>query len=328
MRVVVTGGAGFIGSHLVHALLEAPWVHRVAVVDDMSTGRRDNLADLDVELHEASILNGVALDEVCRGADAIVHLAARASVPRSLENPFLTHTVNATGTLGVLEAARRVGHPHVIVASSSSVYGDTPVLPKSEDLPCEPRSPYAASKVATEAYARAHAAAFDLPVLVLRFFNVFGPRQPAGHAYAAVVPAFVSAAIGGRDVPVHGDGSQTRDFTYVTSVVRVLVAAMRRRVVHEGAVNCAFGTRRSLRDVLADLEEVVGHPLPVRSLPSRPGDVRDSQAETTRLRALFPEVVPVPFTVGLQETVAWMRQGEGPWAPPPDASRAREAVGA
>ncbi len=306
MRIVVTGGAGFIGSRLTRSLLDAPWVHHVSVVDDLSTGTRENLAGLDVDFREQSILNSVALDDVCRGADAIVHLAARPSVPRSIENPFLTHTVNATGTLAVLEAARRAGRPHVIVASSSSVYGNSPVLPKHEGLPAAPLSPYAASKLAAEAYARAHAAAFDLPVLVLRFFNVFGPGQPAGHAYAAVVPAFVAAALEGRPVPLHGDGSQTRDFTYVGSVVRIMLAALRRGVVHGGPVNCAFGTRRTLLEVIGDLEDVLGRHLAVAPLPPRVGDVRHSQADTARLHGLVPEVEPVPFRMGLQDTVAWM----------------------
>lgn len=317
MRVVVTGGAGFIGSRLTRALREAPWVHHVTVVDDLSTGTRENLAGLDVDLHEHSILNAVALDDVCRGADAIVHLAARPSVPRSIENPFLTHTVNATGTLAVLESARRAGRPQVIVASSSSVYGNSPVMPKHEGLPASPLSPYAASKLAAEAYARAHAAAFDLPVLVLRFFNVFGPGQPAGHAYAAVVPAFVAAALEGRPVPLHGDGSQTRDFTYVGTVVRVLLAALRRGVVHEGPVNCAFGSRRSLREVIRHLEDVLGRDVAVASLPPRVGDVRHSQADATRLHELFPEVDAVPFPLGLRDTVAWMQEQVLVGAAPP-----------
>lgn len=304
MKVVVTGGAGFIGGNLVRALAgEAA----VTVVDDLSSGSRENLAGVDCELVEASILDERPLDRACAGADAIVHLAARPSVPRSIKDPVASHDANATGTVRVLEAARRAGNVHTIVASSSSVYGDNPVLPKHEGLAPAPRSPYAASKLATEAYALGYAASFDLPVLAFRFFNVFGPLQPAGHAYAAVIPAFVSAAVEGRPLPVHGDGKQTRDFTYVGSVIGVIADAVRRRATSTGPVNLAFGSRRTLLDVIEELEAILGRTLPVEHTAPRPGDVRDSQADQTRLRELFPDVAPVAFTDGLAATVDWFR---------------------
>ena len=309
MKVVVTGGAGFIGGNLVRALAGAPEVTGVTVVDDLSTGSRANLEGLDFELIEASILDEQALADAFAGAGAAVHLAARPSVPRSLKDPVATHDANATGTVRVLEAARRAGGVHTVVASSSSVYGDNPTLPKHEDLPTAPRSPYAASKLATEAYALGYQTSFDLPVLAFRFFNVFGPLQPAGHAYAAVIPAFVSAAVAGRPLPVHGDGKQTRDFTYVGSVTGVIVDAVRRRVTSPGPVNLAFGSRRTLLDVISELEEVLGHPVEVEHTAPRPGDVRDSQADQTRLRSLFPDVVPVDFAEGLRATVDWFTAG-------------------
>jgi len=314
-RVVVTGGAGFIGANLCRALRQVPGIEEVVVVDDFSTGRADNLAGVDgIEVVEGSILDPDLLDRALAGAGAVVHLAARASVPRSLEDPLATHEANATGTLRVLEAARHAGGPLVIVASSSSVYGSNRVLPAREDLTPAPLSPYAASKLAAEAYALAHSRSFGLPVLVFRFFNVFGPLQRAGHAYAAVVPAFVSAALGGEPLPVHGDGGQTRDFTYVGSVVRVLVEAVRAGAGAPGPVNLAFGGRSSLLEVIAALEAVLGTPLQRHHGPVRPGDVRDSQADQTLLRAMFPGIDPVPLEEGLRATVDWFRESLG--APP------------
>ncbi|MGA2522368.1 MAG: NAD-dependent epimerase/dehydratase family protein [Acidimicrobiales bacterium] len=308
-RVVVTGGAGFIGANLCASLARTPGVERVVVVDDLSTGHRDNLTGIDgVDLVKGSILDEDLLARAFQGAGAVVHLAARASVPRSIEDPVATHEANATGTLRVLEAARQAGGLHVVVASSSSVYGANRTLPASEDLPPRPLSPYAASKLATEAYALSYATSFGLPVLVFRFFNVFGPLQRAGHAYAAVVPAFVSAALDNRALPVHGDGGQTRDFTYVGSVVGVLSDALARTVTAPGPVNLAFGGRHSLLELAETLESVVGRSLVLDHGPVRAGDVRDSQADQTRLRALFPDQVPVALDEGLRHTVAWFER--------------------
>jgi UDP-glucose 4-epimerase len=305
---VVTGGAGFIGANLCRALAARSAVDRILVVDDLSTGYADNLGGVaGVELVEGSILDVELLGRVMPGADAVVHLAARPSVPRSLEDPVATHEANATGTLRVLEAARHAGGPHVVVASSSSVYGGNRSLPASEDLAPLPLSPYAASKLATEGYALSYGRSFGLPVLVFRFFNVFGPLQRAGHAYAAVVPAFVAAALAGEALPVHGDGEQTRDFTFVGSVVSVVVDALDRGVTAPGPVNLAFGGRASLLELATTLEEVIGRPLPRAHGPARAGDVRDSQADQSRLRALFPGVEPDSLVDGLRATVDWFR---------------------
>ncbi len=244
MNVLVTGGAGFIGSHVCRTLRGSGTAGRLVVLDDLSTGAASNLADLDVELVEGTILDETLVSRLVGEADAVVHLAAVPAVARSLKDPRASHEANATGTLVVLEAAR--GHGvHTIVASSSSVYGRGVTLPTREDHPTRPVSPYAASKLATESYALAYARSFGLPVLVFRFFNVFGPLQRADHAYAAVIPAFVSAALAGRPLTIHGDGRQTRDFTYVGDVTAVIADALGRTVTADTPVNLAFGSRTS-----------------------------------------------------------------------------------
>lgn len=304
MRVVVTGGAGFIGANLVRDLLANARVD-VVVVDDLSTGSTDNLIGVEVDLRVGSILDRELLSDACAGADAIVHLAARGLVPRSIADPEATDEANVRGTLSVLQTARAVGSPHVIVASSSSIYGRNPVLPRHEDLSPDPLSPYAASKLATEAYARAWAASFGLPVTTFRFFNVFGPMQAVGHDYAAVVPAFVDAALRGVPLPVDGDGTQTRDFTFVDDVTRVLTRTVVERVLAPEPVNLAFGTRRSLLDLIAALSAALGERLEVAHGPRRPGDTDHSQADRTRTEGLFPGLVPTPFVRAMAQTVEW-----------------------
>ncbi len=305
-RVVLTGGAGFIGANLARTLTATSWVGDVRVIDDLSTGNLANLDALPVRFLEGSILDTELLDEAFAGASAVVHLGAVPSVPRSVAEPLRSHEANATGTVKVLDAARRAGSPHVIIASSSSVYGANPKLPKSEDMRTAPLSPYAVSKLAAESYALAYAACYGLDVLPFRFFNVFGPLQPPDHAYAAVVPAFVSAALSGRPLRVFGDGFQTRDFTYVDTVVNTIVDAIARRVTSDEPVNLAFGTRTTLLELIAELENVLDRPLDVQHEPPRPGDVRDSQADNARLRALFPDITPVSLGEGLRRTADWM----------------------
>ena len=307
MRVLVTGGAGFIGSNLSRLLLERG--HSVAVLDDLSTGLLSNLSSMPIDLVEGSILDPVALASAAAGAASIVHLAARPSVPRSIADPVASHEANASGTLRVLEAARATGSPQVIVASSSSVYGANPALPKHEQLATRPLSPYAASKLATESYALAYQHSFGIPTLALRFFNVFGPGQLAGHAYAAVIPAFVHAALAGEPLTVHGDGTQTRDFTYVGSVCRVIADAVERRVSCPEPVNLAFGSRVSLLTVIEHIEQMVGRPLERNHVATRAGDVPHSQADAALLHSLFPQLEPVPFAEGLRATIDWFRTG-------------------
>ena len=305
-RLVVTGGAGFIGANLVRSLTTLPWVEDVVILDDLSTGNVENLDGVPARLVEGSILDARLLERTFDRASAVVHLAAIPSVPRSVADPVRSHEANVTGTLRVLEAARRTGRPHVIVASSSSVYGANPQLPKREDMRPMPMSPYGASKLAAEGYVRAYAESYGLDVLPFRFFNVFGPLQPPTHDYAAVVPAFISAALQGRPLPVFGDGLQTRDFTFVETVVNTIVNAIARRISSSDPVNLAFGSRISVRELIAELEQVMQRGLPVEFHDPRPGDVRDSQADTTRLRMLFPDITPVALADGLRATTAWM----------------------
>jgi UDP-glucose 4-epimerase len=303
VKVVVTGGAGFIGANLCKELRRRG--AEVTVIDDLSSGRIDNLSDLDVDLLVGSILDTELLTQACEGAHSIVHLAAVPSVPRSMIDPLRSHEVNATGTLYVAQAARQAG-AHLVVASSSSVYGRNPVQPKSEDMQTMPASPYAASKLATEGYARAYQESFGVPTTVFRFFNVFGPLQAADHAYAAVIPSFIAAALRGEAVTVHGDGEQSRDFTYVATVADVLARTALDRLTSPGPVNLAWGTSTTLNELIAMLSEILGTPVVATHGPDRAGDVRHSQAANARLRAMFPDLVQVPLTEALTATVEWM----------------------
>jgi UDP-glucose 4-epimerase len=307
MRVLVTGGAGFIGANACRALAAHPGVDRIFALDDLSTGYRANLDGVAVELVEGSILDRPLLTSLVAGVDAVVHLAARPSVAWSLADPVACHETNATGTLYVLEACRRAG-AYIVAASSCSVYGSPAHLPEHEDLPARPASPYAAGKLAAEGYLLAYRSAFGVPGLALRFFNVYGPHQSAGHAYAAVIPAFVDAALRGQPVRVYGDGQQTRDFTFVGTVAQVLVEGVTRRVVSDTPVNLAYGNRVTLLTLIDRLGSLLDAPLEVEHMPPRVGDVRDSQADHTRLCALFPHVRPLPLEAGLARTVAWYRE--------------------
>ena len=303
-KIAVTGGAGFIGSNLVERLLSKG--HEVTVVDDLSTGLKSNLDLNKITFHELSLTNRDGLAKALNGVDAIVHLGARGSVPRSLKNPIATHDVNATGTLNVLEAARTNG-AQVIFSSSSSVYGRNGQLPKDESMWLSPLTPYAASKLAAEGYVQAYGAAYEVPVTLLRFFNVFGPKQRPDHEYAAVLPKWIWKAMNNEAIDVYGDGSQTRDFTYVRTVLDVIEDAINRGVRTEGAVNLAYGNRISLLTTI-DLLKVHFPDLKVNFLGDRPGDVKNSQNDPVLLKKLFPSVVPTEFEVALNETVNWLKE--------------------
>lgn len=305
MKVLVTGGAGFIGGNLCRYLCSQNWVTSVRVIDDLSSGRLSAIEGLDVDFCEASVLDFGVLAGLASDVDAIVHLAALGSVPRSIADPLATHEANATGTLRVLEAAR-INNAYVTLASSSSVYGANPAIPKVESLQLMPMSPYAVSKMATEQYAMAYAGCYGLDVLPFRFFNVFGPGQLPGHTYAAVIPVFVDSALRGHAVPINGDGEQSRDFTFVGTVVETLAAAVKGRTSCS-PTNLAFGTRTTLNELLRLLETELGHGVQVEYREPRAGDVRHSQADNSLLRTLFPDVAPVALGDGLRATVAWMK---------------------
>lgn len=305
LRTLVTGGAGFVGANLTRHLLDRG--HDVVVLDDLSTGYRSNLDGLPATLHVGSILDTELLAELAANAESIVHLAARGSVSRSVADPARTNEVNVTGTLNVLQAARE-RNVHMIVASSSSVYGANLTLPKREDLVPQPMSPYAVSKLAAESYGVAFANTYGLETLVFRFFNIYGPLQSARHAYAAVIPCFLSALLDGERLQVFGDGMQSRDFTSVWSVVTILADAIERRVTHDRPVNLAFGASTTLLELIERLERLTGLTAAVEHREPRVGDVRASQADNSVLRSLFPQATPQSLDEGLANTIAWFRE--------------------
>lgn len=303
-KVGVTGGAGFIGSNLVSRLIAEG--HEVVVVDDLSTGMLSNVINQNCEFHELSITDFGQLNSAIKDCGTIFHLGARGSVPRSIKNPFATHEVNATGTLNVLEVARESG-AHIIFSSSSSVYGRNLKLPKDESMWLGPITPYAASKLASEAYVQAYSSAYGVPITLLRLFNVFGPRQRPDHEYAAVLPKWIWLAMHNKPIQVFGDGTTSRDFTYVETVLDVAIAAMNEKIKAEGAINLAYGNRISLNDAIGLLRKHFPD-LQVDYLDERPGDVKESQNSPELLNKLFPSVHPKAFEVALSETIAWMRQ--------------------
>ncbi|MEM7286936.1 MAG: NAD-dependent epimerase/dehydratase family protein [Actinomycetota bacterium] len=307
MNVLVTGGAGFIGANLCRHLSRSTGVDAVVALDDLSLGRRSNLDDVDARLIVGSILDPDALATAAEGADAIVHLAALGSVPRSIIDPLGSHEVNASGTLAVLEEARRRNDAHVVLASSSSVYGSIPTLPKHELLATRPLSPYGASKLAAESYALSYQESLGLPVLAFRFFNVYGPLQAADHVYAAVIPRFIDAAMNDRPLEIYGDGTQSRDFTYVDTVCSAITSALLDRVVHPAPVNLAFGEPHSLLEVVEELRHHFPD-LTTEHADPRTGDIKHSDADCSVLNSLLPDVTPRPFVEGLAETVRWFRE--------------------
>ncbi len=307
MKVLITGGAGFIGSNLVAHFNKHFPASDVRVIDDLSTGRVENLDGLEVDFIHGTILDPDLLATATEGVDSVIHLAAIGSVPRSVLAPWPSHEANATGTLNILEAARSALVPQVIVASSSSVYGSNPVMPKSEFDWTRPMSPYAVTKLATEGYALAYGYSYGMKTLAFRFFNVFGPGQPADHDYAAVIPRFLDAALAGRALTVHGDGLQSRDFTFVETVCATLADAVQRGLGSSHPINLAFGTSTTLLDLIAQIELALGMSLPVEHASTRVGDVRASQSDGLRLRELFPSIQPTELSEGLDKTIAWFK---------------------
>lgn len=302
-KVGVTGGAGFIGSNLSERLVSSGY--EVVIVDDLSTGLLANIDKKKTTFNQISIEDPKALSFALRDCEAIFHLAARGSVPRSIVNPVATNEVNSTGTLNVLEVARASG-AHVIFSSSSSVYGRNTELPKDESMWLGPMTPYAASKLAAESYIQAYASSYGVQTTLLRFFNVFGPRQRPDHEYAAVLPKWIWLAMNEKPIEVFGDGTTTRDFTYVDTVVDVAISALENNILTEGAVNVAFGNKISLNMVIGLLRKQFPN-LEVTFKESRLGDVKESQNDPKLLKSLFPEVSPKSFEEAFSESIKWLK---------------------
>lgn len=305
---LVTGGAGFIGSHLVHELVARGG--QVRVLDDLSTGRRSNLQDIlsRIELVEGSLTDPVTVERAVEGATFVLHQAARPSVMRSIQNPLGTHEVNVTGTLNLLIAARRANVSRLVYASSSSVYGDTPTLPKEEWMIPEPKSPYAVSKLSGEFYCRMFYKTYGVETVSLRYFNVFGPRQDPSSEYAAVIPRFITAMLGGERPTIFGDGKQSRDFTYVQDVVEANLRALEAPMTPGAAINVACGQRHTLLELLALLNNILGTDCEPILAAARQGDVRHSQAATQLALELLGFEPRVSFHEGLERTVEWFKR--------------------
>ncbi|MFH1414733.1 MAG: SDR family oxidoreductase [Elusimicrobiota bacterium] len=302
-RYLVTGGAGFIGSNIVDELLKQG--KEVVVVDNFITGFRENLEHVkgDIELVEGDIRDPGLMQDICKRCDYVLHQAALRSVPRSVDDPASTNDVNITGTLNLLIAARDNGVKRVVYASSSSAYGDTPALPKVETQRPLPISPYAVSKLTGEHYCRAFSRTFGLETVSLRYFNVFGPRQSPESKYAAVIPIFIKQATQDKPLTIHGDGEQSRDFTYVKNVANANILAAKAENVSGQLFNIACNNRYSVLDVANEILKNLGKEVPFEHQPSRAGDVRHTQADISKAQGLLGYKVEVDFKEGMKKTV-------------------------
>ena len=302
MRVLVTGGGGFIGSHLVERLVRDG--HDVRVLDNFATGRRENLLDLDgeFELVEGDLQSYERAHTAVRGCEAVLHQAALPSVPRSIQDPLTSNASNVIGTLNILLAARDSGVKRVVYASSSSVYGQNASLPKREDMPTEPIAPYAVAKLAGEGYCRSFSSVYGIETVALRYFNVFGPRQDPLSQYAAVIPNFIGAFLRAEPPQVFGDGSQSRDFTYIDNVVEANLLAIDADDVVGETFNIACGEQIALNRMLADLRSLSGRELEAVYEEFRPGDIRHSLADITHAQQKLGYAPSVDFSDGLRRT--------------------------
>jgi nucleoside-diphosphate-sugar epimerase len=301
---LVTGGAGFIGSHIVETLLGRS--EGIRVLDNLSTGRWENVAPFldQIEFIEGDLRDEGAVRRAAEGIDYVLHQAAIPSVARSVEDPISSETANVVGTLNLLLAARDAGVRRVVFASSSAIYGDSPTLPKVETMPPRPKSPYAISKLAGEYHCQVFAELHGLETVSLRYFNVFGPRQDPSSEYSAVIPKFITAMLGGESPTIYGDGTQSRDFTHVSNVVATNLLATTAPDMAGRVFNVAVGSRYTLLELVAMLNEILGtHIQPVFS-PARPGDVKHSQADINLIRGCGYQV-QLDFRAGLQKTVEW-----------------------
>jgi len=305
VKVLITGGAGFIGTNLTLGLLNSGF--EVKILDDLSTGLKQNISK-DAEFVNASILDTGQINGAIEDCEVVVHLGARGSVPRSIKDPIATHDVNSTGTLNILEAVRAT-NSHYIFSSSSSVYGSNMILPKNESMVLRPITPYAASKMSGEGLSLAYAKTYKLPVSTFRFFNIFGPWQRPDHEYAAVLPKWISKCMSGDEIEIFGDGEQTRDFTYVGTVVNVLIDCISKKVTHPEPVNLAYGNNISLNQVVELLEKSFPD-FKVKYLPQRNGDVLHSKNDPKLVQSLYPNVSVEKFETSLQETINWFKKSK------------------
>ncbi|MDQ3958343.1 MAG: SDR family oxidoreductase [Actinomycetota bacterium] len=313
MKTLVTGGAGFIGSALVRGLLDAG--ASVTVLDDLSTGKTENLSEIEDEVRivRGDVRDAELVPQLLEGAEVAYHLAALPSVARSVADPLTTNSVNVDGTLNVLTAARDAGVRRVVFASSSSVYGDTPTLPKHEGMPQSPLSPYAVSKLTGESYCKAFARVYGLETVALRFFNVFGPRQDPNSQYAAVVPRFVTRMLAGESPQVFGDGTQSRDFTFVSNVVGACMGAAEAGAEASGeAMNVGCGDRTTLLDLIGAINSLLGTAIEPEFLEPRQGDVRHSLASIEKAQKLIAYEPAVELSEGLEKVVRWYSERTQP----------------
>jgi nucleoside-diphosphate-sugar epimerase len=301
---LVTGGAGFIGSHLCEELLRRG--HQVRVSDDLSTGKRGNLQK-GVEFVEGDLADLATARRVVEGCHYVLHQAAIPSVPRSVKDPLTSHRANVDATVNMLIAARDAGVKRLVFAGSSSAYGDTPTLPKREDMPNGPLSPYALQKVIGEQYLQMFTKLYGLETVTIRYFNVFGPRQDPSSPYSGVISVFATALLDGRSPKIYGDGEQTRDFTYVANVVDGVLRACEAPGVSGEIINVATGGRISLNQLFRTMRELIGGSIEPSYSDPRPGDVRDSQADISKARRLLGYEPTVSFEEGLRRTVEWYR---------------------
>ncbi|HTB59430.1 MAG TPA: SDR family oxidoreductase [Polyangia bacterium] len=306
---LVTGGAGFIGSSLARALIARG--DRVRVIDNFSSGKRENLADIadGVELVEGDILDDRALARAVEGVELVFHEAAIPSVPKSMAEPLENHAANATGTLRVLEQARRAGIRRLVYAASSAAYGDDPQLPKIETMPPAPISPYGGSKLAGEQYAQIYARAYGVETVCLRYFNVFGPRQDPASEYAAVIPKFITAALAGKQPRIFGDGSQSRDFCHIDNIIEAnfKAAVADARAVSGGVFNVACGQATDLNRVVALIGDFLGQKLSAIYEDERAGDIKHSWADIAAARSRLGYTAGVSFAEGLGRTIDWYK---------------------
>ncbi len=305
MKCLVTGGAGFIGSHLVHGLLKRG--HEVRVFDNFSTGKLPNVEHLPIDLVEGDVRDKAAVDAAMRGVNSVFHLAALGSVARSVEDPMTTHDVNETGTLRVLEAARAAKVKRVVLASSSSIHGNAAAMPKRESAKPAPMSPYAVSKLTGEYYCNVFWNTYDLETVCLRYFNVFGPRQDPASEYAAVIPRFIDAVLNGEQPVIFGDGTQSRDFTYVANVAEATIQAAMAPKAAGQICNVACGERWSLLELVKLLEQIFDCRIKPVFKDPRLGDVMHSQAAIVRAQRVLDYAPRISFQRGLRETVEWFR---------------------